>query len=251
MKRSFKSMRAAVAAGALVLALGAGASAQASTTNLAGDMALNTWSTSTDAGSGGYVTKKRSGDIALTSSDNGNNGNTDFFHAITGTGGTLSFDWAYTTNDDAARYDPASYFINGLVTTLADGGDRNLYGSQSLALLAGDTFGWRIYSLDGGGGASVLSVNNILFTANPPRAHWPCSPRAARWYRPALGACRARSAGDDPPARPQERARLIQRFAARRQQGPARPDPAGGNTGGVFVCLSAPNTPIGLCQALK
>jgi len=151
------------------MVLGASASAQAAA--LTGTMALPNWSTSSiDVGDGhASVTGDN---VTLVSSNNHFAGQTDFWHVFSGAG-ALSFDWSYTTQDDAAYYDPASYFLNGSRTDLASGGERKGSGSATVNLLASDTFGWTIASTDGFFGPGSLTVSNVSFASTSPAAPAP------------------------------------------------------------------------------
>jgi hypothetical protein len=87
MAYTLKTMRAAVSAAALVIAIGASASAQAAA--LTGGMTLPNWSTTTIGGNG-YASVI--GDtVTLVSSNNRRNGTTNFSYLFSGAG-ALSFD---------------------------------------------------------------------------------------------------------------------------------------------------------------
>jgi len=156
MVQNFKNMRAAVSAAALVMAIGASASAQAAA--LTGAMTLPNWST-TSTGGDGYA-NVTGGAVTLGSSNNFAGGTTNFSYLFSGAG-ALSFDWSYATTDEGARYDPASYFLNGSRTDLANGGISTASGSNTVDLLAGDNFGWSIASVDGQYGRGILTVSNV------------------------------------------------------------------------------------------
>ena len=71
---------------------------------------------------------------------------------------TVNFDWSYTTFDTAGSYwDPAGYVLNGVYTQLSTNGDTS--GTRSVNLLAGDTFGFYVYSVDSVAGRGELYVN--------------------------------------------------------------------------------------------
>ena len=63
--------------------------------------------------------------------------------------GLVSFNWAFSTSDWGASWDPFGYLLNGIFTQLTD--DHGLdtqRGTASFAVLAEDVFGFRAYSVD-------------------------------------------------------------------------------------------------------
>lgn len=77
---------------------------------------------------------------------------------------TVNFDWSYTTFDsDGSVWDPAGYLLNGVYTQLSTNGDIggqfDTSGTTSVNLLAGDTFGFYVYSADSVAGRGELDVN--------------------------------------------------------------------------------------------
>ena len=161
---TLKTMRAAISAAALVMALGVTASAQAAA--LTGAMTLPNWATASTGAGDGFASV--TGDnVTLTSSNNFNSGETDFSYLFS-KAGKISFDWSYNTDDDGAEYDPASYFINRTQTYLANGGDKSYSGSNTVNLLSGDKFGWTIASEDGQYGSGFLNISNISFAPSAP-----------------------------------------------------------------------------------
>lgn len=99
--------------------------------------------------------------VSLTSSDDGAGpDNTDFTIAAAASG-SVSFDWAYTTLDDAAEYDPFGWLLNGTFTQLTDDNLSGQNGSTSFLVNAGDVFGFRVFSVDSIFGASTATVRNF------------------------------------------------------------------------------------------
>lgn len=77
---------------------------------------------------------------------------------------TVNFDWKYTTFDsDGSVWDPAGYLLNGVYTQLSTNGNTegqvDSSGMTSVNLLAGDTFGFYVYSVDSVAGRGELAVN--------------------------------------------------------------------------------------------
>jgi len=79
---------------------------------------------------------------------------------------TISFDWDYDTVDVPFPFDSASYFVGAAVTQLADQPDNNSVGA--VAVLTGETFGFRVHTNDNTFGPGVLTITN--FDAGDPCA---------------------------------------------------------------------------------
>ena len=78
-------------------------------------------------------------------------------------GGSIQFDWAYTTADvDGAFWDQVGYVRNGVWTDLSDpNGGAVQNGSFAIALNPGDDFGVGVQTVDGFGGAATGVFNNV------------------------------------------------------------------------------------------
>ncbi len=92
---------------------------------------------------------------------------------------TLTFEYSYTTHDSWTSYwDPAGYVINGAYTQLtptvdpywynANPGVRDYSGVVTLTILAGQTYGFYVYSLDGVCGFAEITVSLIPLPAALP-----------------------------------------------------------------------------------
>ena len=76
--------------------------------------------------------------------------------------GTVSFDWAYSTDDEAPMWDMAIYINGELVDTFVDEfGDLEQSGSYSFEAAAGDSIGFGIISADGILGAASVLISNF------------------------------------------------------------------------------------------
>ena len=108
--------------------------------------------------------------ITLTGADNGGgNKNTDFTIAAP-SGGTVSFNWSFSTADIPA-YDDFGYLLNGAFTQLTDNsGAQTQSGSASFSVLAGDLFGFRQNSEDSifGRASTTISLFNGPVAASVP-----------------------------------------------------------------------------------
>ena len=104
-------------------------------------------------------------DITLTGGNDNSNSqsSTVFSIAITATG-TLSFDWNYTTTEANSFWDPFGYELNGAVTRLTTNGvgaGSNQSGSVSIAVNAGDIFGFRQTTRDNQFGSASTTISNF------------------------------------------------------------------------------------------
>jgi hypothetical protein len=125
--------------------LGLSANPAQALTQFAGDYAPANWTQSIQP-DGSIDTSNAPASITLSGAndDSGGSKNTDFTIAAP-FGGTVSFDWAYSSEDrDGPRYDPFGYLLNGDFTQLiVDGGGQVQSGSASFSVLAGAVFGFR------------------------------------------------------------------------------------------------------------
>jgi hypothetical protein len=154
----FKSL---IAIGALILGIGMSGAASADTFTLANDN-----------GGDGFVTSILGG-FDLFGSDNSSGANYTTYLATAAVNESLTFNWTYTTNDCCGSYwDPAGYVINGSYTQLstdtpagdASGTYVGLYdtsGVVTLNVLAGQSYGFYVFTQDG-----VAGRGDIAVTAN-------------------------------------------------------------------------------------
>ncbi len=117
------------------------------------------------AGTGSIDISSAPLDVSLTSGNDGsgNLSSTIFSIAITATG-TLSFDWDYTTTEANSFWDPFGYELNGAVTRLTANGvgaGSNQNGSVSIAVNAGDIFGFRQTTRDNQFGSASTTISNF------------------------------------------------------------------------------------------
>lgn len=113
--------------------------------------------------------------VITISSDNqsGAAGETDLTVPVT-VDETVSFDWDYSTGDSPA-FDSFGYLLNGVYTELSDpAGANNQSGNTSVALVAGDVFGFRSASADGTFGAATTVISNFMpgFAGQFDPANW-------------------------------------------------------------------------------
>jgi len=118
------------------------------------------WTLTTNGGSGSVNTSGAPTSITLEGSDDGAGNSTDFTTLAVGDG-LVSFSWDYRTFDDFAFNDPFGYLRNGTFTKLTDDFLRAQSGSASFSVLAGQTFGFRAATLNGGGGAGLATITSF------------------------------------------------------------------------------------------
>lgn len=128
-----------------------------------GDYDISNW-TST-LGTGSIDVSGAPLGVSLTGGNDGsgNLSSTIFSVAITAAG-TLSFDWSYSTAESNSFWDPFGYELNGSVTRLTSNGvgaGSNQSGSVSIAVSAGDIFGFRQTTRDNQFGAASTGISNF------------------------------------------------------------------------------------------
>ena len=142
--------------------LGLAANPAQALTQFAGYYAPANWTQSIQ-GDGSINTGGAPASISLSGADDGTipNQNTDFTIAAP-LAGTVSFDWAYSTNDFAPFFDPFGYLLNGAFTQLtSEFGALNQSGLASFSVLAGDVFGFRQNSFDSLNGRAVTTISTF------------------------------------------------------------------------------------------
>ena len=104
--------------------------------------------------------------FAITGSNDGSgNDDTAFYVQTYAAATTISFAWQYASYDTGGSvYDPAGWILDGVETQLStDGGPgTGSSGTFTVAVGAGQTFGWYVHSMDSTSGAGVLAVNEDL-----------------------------------------------------------------------------------------
>ena len=93
----------------------------------------------------------------------GSQSSTIFSIAITASG-TLNFAWNYSTAEANSFWDPFGYELNGTITQLTTNGNAagsNQSGIVSIAVSAGDIFGFRQTTRDNVFGGASTSISNF------------------------------------------------------------------------------------------
>jgi hypothetical protein len=97
--------------------------------------------------------------IVLTGPDESIGGSLDLvivvpFDAI------ISFSWSYGS-DDEDDFDRAFYTLNGIEFFLAQNDSDVLNGLETVGVVAGDFFGFRVFSVDGDFGPGILTISDF------------------------------------------------------------------------------------------
>jgi hypothetical protein len=114
----------------------------------------NAYTLSNSSGGDGFVVGTYPS-FTLYSGNNGVGSNYTTYSENVAVPGQLSFSWSYGTYDWGPSYDPAGYFLNSAYTQLTPASS----GLVNLSLSANDTFGWYVYTTDGGYGSGFLNVS--------------------------------------------------------------------------------------------
>ncbi|BCU14669.1 PEP-CTERM sorting domain-containing protein [Microcystis aeruginosa] len=158
----------------LTLAAASGASA-ATVFSFQTPYAPINWTFTNSNADGSVNTGGAPASISLTGGDNGSGSSgTTNYTTTAAAAGTVTFDWNYSTNDINPLFDPFGYLLNGSFTQVTDdGGDLDQNGTSTFNVLAGDSFGFRIFTGDNTGGGASVTISN--FSAPGPMAPPPTS----------------------------------------------------------------------------
>lgn len=155
-------MLAPVAAAALIMTT---ESAQARP--FAGSYAPASWTFTNNGGSGSFT---NDGSTLVLTGDNGGlagGQNTDYTIAAAAAG-TVTFNWSYSSIDSGA-FDTGGYLKNGVYTILATNATPGS-GTGTVAVIAGDIVGFRVFSADGAFGPGILTITNFVGPVPAPGA---------------------------------------------------------------------------------
>jgi hypothetical protein len=158
----------------LTLAAASGASA-ATVSGFQTPYAPINWTFTNSNADGSVNTGGAPASISLTGGDNGSgsSGTTDYT-TTAAAAGTVTFDWNYSTPDDDVAFDPFGYLLNGsFIKVTNDGGNVVQNGTSTFNVLAGDSFGFRIFTNDNTSGRGSVTISS--FSAPGPMAPPPTS----------------------------------------------------------------------------
>ncbi|MFM2380367.1 MAG: hypothetical protein RLZZ143_2949 [Cyanobacteriota bacterium] len=101
--------------------------------------------------------------ISLTGGNNGSNSSgTTNYTTTAAAAGTVTFDWNYSTADVSAFWDTFGYLLNGSFTQVTNnGGGFVQNGTSTFNVLAGDSFGFRVFTRDNLLGRGSVTISNF------------------------------------------------------------------------------------------
>lgn len=176
-----KSRMVAITALGAALFFAASPQAKAVVVGFEGPYAPANWTLATNGGDGSVDTAGAPASITLFGSDTGsfNPISTDFTTLAAGDG-LVSFSWNYLTFDPGAIepgpfFDRFGYLLGGSFTQLSDNfGASSQSGTASFSVVAGQTFGFRIFSTDDafGRAQSTISSFEVQGAAIPEPGTW-------------------------------------------------------------------------------
>jgi hypothetical protein len=135
------------------------AAAKADLDDFSGPYAPANWTfTNTGTSDGNVNTAGAPVSITLTGGNSGGGSGTTNFTIAAVASGLLTFDWNYSSIDSGS-YDVGNFLLNGTPTFLANNNGGS--GTFSIAVNAGDIFGFQVFSLDNQLGPGVLTVANF------------------------------------------------------------------------------------------
>jgi len=120
--------------------------------------------TFTNSNADGFVnTGGAPASISLTGGDNGSGGfGTTDYTTTAAAAGTVTFDWNYSTADFSPFSDPFGYLLNGSFTQVTNNvGGVVQNGTSTFNVLAGDSFGFLVYTLDNVFGRASVTISNF------------------------------------------------------------------------------------------
>lgn len=158
-----RRMAAYAAAGAAAAGVGAVASAQ----DFTGPYDHSNWTFNPGTGNGFFVSSPTT--LSLTGNDDASGLPVDTLYTIAAAAdGVVSFDWTYSSID-VGTWDYGGFYLNGTFTVLADNANQGS-GFFSTNVMAGDIFGFFVFSEDGQFGPGVLDISNFSAPVPAPAA---------------------------------------------------------------------------------
>lgn len=153
----------------LTLAAASGASA-ATVFDFQTPYAPINWTFTNSNADGSVNTGGAPASISLTGGDNGSNSSgTTNYTTTAAAAGTVTFNWNYSTNDIIPLFDPFGYLLNGSFTPVTNnGGGVVQNGTSTFNVLAGDSFGFRIFTTDNTSGRASVTISSFSAPAPVP-----------------------------------------------------------------------------------
>jgi hypothetical protein len=170
----YQARLSAVALLSAALMLVVSPQAQASIVGFQGPYDPANWTLTTNGGNGSVDTSGAPTSITLIGSDTGSGIQifTDYTTLAVGDG-LVSFSWDYITFDGAPNWDPFGYLLGGTFTQLTDdSGPLSQSGSASFSVLAGQTFGFWVVTVDDVQGRAQSTISSFEVAAVPEPGTW-------------------------------------------------------------------------------
>ena len=146
------------------LTLAAASSASAATVfGFQGPYAPINWTFTNSNADGSVNTSGAPASISLTGGNNGSGSSgTTSYTTTAAAAGTVTFNWNYSTDDAVTSFDPFGYLLNGSFTQVTnDGGGVVQNGTSTFNVLAGDSFGFRIFTRDNIARRASVTISNF------------------------------------------------------------------------------------------
>ena len=156
----------------LTIILAFGLSSGVANAAFSGDYALANWTFVSSDGGGSFDVSGAPNTARMTSSDIGNaahHPSTVDATVVAMAESIVSFHGEYLTSDRGGpAFDTAGFLLNGIYTQLSDDFGANFSTDDySFHVNAGDTFGFRMFSIDSAFGSATGSASNFEVTAVP------------------------------------------------------------------------------------
>ncbi|MDB9423412.1 PEP-CTERM sorting domain-containing protein [Microcystis aeruginosa CS-564/01] len=122
--------------------------------------------TLTNSNADGFVdTSGAPASISLTGGNTSTGGfGTTNYTTTAAAAGTVTFNWNYSTND-SPNYDGFGYLLNGSFSLVTSSPNN---GTSTFNVLAGDSFGFRVYTTDNCCGRGSVTISNFSAPAPVP-----------------------------------------------------------------------------------
>ena len=122
------------------------------------------WTFNANGGDGSVDTTNAPAKIMITGNDNNQLSIQTEYTITMQCAGTVKFDWTYdgepVTGFTGPQFDPSGYLLNGVQNQLTDNGGAEVQSGTNVVVpvVAGDVFGWYIFSTDGVEGPGIFTM---------------------------------------------------------------------------------------------
>jgi hypothetical protein len=151
--------------------VGSGAPSTGNTNGFTGPYSVANWTLINNNADGYINVGNAPSSISLTGGNQGGgSGDTfsgdTFYGIIVPATGIMTFNWDYSTGDGASWDYPhiTIYGTKTLMTGYDISGSNNQSGTMSVNIVAGEPFGFNMFTVDNGAGAATVSISNFVFS---------------------------------------------------------------------------------------